>query len=240
MAIHPRRQIPAHTPAGIGIQNRRQVHKLGFQADVGEISDPDDIGSIRGATIDQIGIDRIWMMGIGGVDKMSFQVAQQRLFSHDPKDPLMVDLPSRSLQSMGHPPIAIAWKIQNHLFYGIAQRHCFRQLRWLDGAVLPLIVPGTIDLQQLAEMTNGKGQLLLARVFNYRMSLLKGSLPNAFFSSAFSRASCPQKRSSSAIFASAVGGSEVAGGRKASSPRWSYSFLQRETTLGATLCSRQI
>jgi len=68
-------------------------------------------------------------------------------------------------------------------------------------------------------MTDGKGQLLLARVLDYRMSLLKGSLPNAFFSSVFSKASCPQKRSNSAIFASAVGGALVAGGRKASSPR---------------------
>ena len=46
------------------------------------------------------------------------------------------------------------------------------------------IVPGAIDLQQLTEMTDGKGQLLLACVLNYRMSRFMGSLPNAFFSSA--------------------------------------------------------
>src|SRR5258708_18035475 len=87
-------------------------------------------------------------------------------------------------------------------------------------------------------MTNGYGQLLLACVCNYRMSLLQGSLPNDFLSSAFSKASCPQKRSSSAIFASADAGYELDGGKKASSPRCSYSFLQRETTLEARLCSR--
>jgi hypothetical protein len=120
---------------------------------------------------------------------------------------------------MGHPTIAIACKVENNLFNSITQCYLFGLLGWLDDAVLSGIIPGAIDLQQLTEMTNGYGQFLLARVFDYRMSLLKGSLPNAFFSSAFSKASCPQKRSNSAILASAVGGSELAGGRKASSPR---------------------
>jgi len=51
------------------------------------------------------------------------------------------------------------------------------------------------------------------------MSLFKGSLPNAFFNKAFSNANCPQKRSSSAIFASAEAGSEFDAGKNASSPR---------------------
>jgi len=68
-------------------------------------------------------------------------------------------------------------------------------------------------------MTNGKGQLRLACLLNYDMPLFKGSLPNAFFNSAFSKANCPQKRSNSAIFASVVGGSELDEGRNASSPR---------------------
>src|SRR6266496_2107336 len=132
---------------------------------------------------------------------------------------LMVHFPSISLQGMGHPTIAIAWKVQNDFLYAVTQRNLFGPLGWLNQDVLLGIVPGAIDLQQLTEMTDRKGQLLLARVFNYRMSLLKGSLPNAFFSSVFSRANCPQKRSSSAILASAEGASGETGGRKASSPR---------------------
>src|SRR6266581_5028733 len=120
---------------------------------------------------------------------------------------------------MGHSTIAIAGKIQDELLYRITQRHRFSPLRWLDRDMLSGIVPGAIDLQQLTEMTDGNGQLLLTCLLDYRMSLFKGSLPNAFFSSAFSKASCPQKRSSSAIFASADGASEVDEGRKASSPR---------------------
>src|SRR6266516_1058383 len=131
----------------------------------------------------------------------------------------MVHLPSISLQGMGHPTIAIAGKVQDDFLYRITQRHLFGPLGWLNQDVVFAIVPGAIDLQQLAEMANGKGLLLLACAIDYRMSLFKGSLPNAFFSSAFSKASCPQKRSSSAILASADGASEVDGGRKASSPR---------------------
>ncbi len=112
---------------------------------------------------------------------------------------------------MSDPTIPIAWKLQDNLFYGIAQGDCFSLLSWLNGNTLLGIVPSTIDLQQLAEMTDGYGLLLLTRVLNHRMPLFKGSLPNAFFSRAFSSASCPQNRSSSAIFASALGGSEEAG-----------------------------
>ena len=52
------------------------------------------------------------------------------------------------------------------------------QLGWLDDDVLSSIVPGPIDLQHLTEMTDGNGQLRLACVLNYRMSLFKGSLPH--------------------------------------------------------------
>ncbi len=59
---------------------------------------------------------------------------------------------------------------------------------------------------QLAEMTERKGLLLLTCLLNYRMPpVLAGACPTLFSSLAFSRASCPQKRSSSAIFASADG-----------------------------------
>ena len=123
----------------------------------------------------------------------------------------MVDDPARPLERMSNAPIAIAWKVQDDLFDRIAQRYRFSLLRWLNDGMLSVIVPSAIDLQQLAETTDGNGQLLLASVLDHRMPLFKGSLPNAFFSSAFSRANCPQKRSNSAIFASADGGSELTG-----------------------------
>src|SRR5439155_13476808 len=103
---------------------------------------------------------------------------------------------------MGHPTIAIACKIQDDFLDGITQCNFFGPLGWRNLNMVPLIVPSAIDLQQLTEVTNGKGLLLLTCLINYRMSLLKGSLPNAFFSSVFSKANCPQNRSNSAILAS--------------------------------------
>ena len=47
---------------------------------------------------------------------------------------------------------------------------------------------------------------------------VEGKLAQRFFSSVFSKANCPQKRSNSAIRASADGTSEEPTGRKASSP----------------------
>ncbi len=46
---------------------------------------------------------------------------------------------------MSHPPIAIAWKIQNNLFYPLTSCHLLSPLGWLDEDVLPGRVPGAID-----------------------------------------------------------------------------------------------
>ncbi len=91
----------------------------------------------------------------------------------------MVHLPSGSLQRMRHAPIAIAWKVQHDPFDGITYRHRCFSLAEIGRSMLLVVVPGAIDLQQLAEAPDGKGLLLLARLVDYRVSLLKGSLPNA-------------------------------------------------------------
>jgi len=78
----------------------------------------------------------------------------------------MVHLPSISLQGMGHPTIAIACKVQDEFLYRITQRNLFSPLGWLSQDVSPGIVPSAIDLQQLTEVTNGKGLLLLTCLFN--------------------------------------------------------------------------
>src|SRR5437763_9433999 len=119
------------------------------------------------------------MARIRRMHKMPFDLTQQGFFAHDPKHSLMVHLPSISLQGMGHPAIAIAWKVQNDLFYGITQGHCFFQRGFHIWVVLPLVVPGTIDLQLLRETTDGNGEPRLTAVLDHRMPLVKGSLPNA-------------------------------------------------------------
>src|SRR6266550_4411244 len=105
--------------------------------------------------------------------------------------------------------------------FSLASRHATSSA-CLDGSTVTCCLAeyqARLTRPQLTEMTDGNGQLLLTCLLDYRISLFEGSLPNAFFSSAFSKAHCPQKRSSSAILASADGASDVAGGRKASSPR---------------------
>src|SRR6266566_2932642 len=93
----------------------------------------------------------------------------------------MVHLPSLSLQRMSHSAIAIACKIQDDLLSRITQRNLFSPLGWLNHHVLFAIVPGPIDLQQLAEMTSGNGQLLLTCLLDYRMSpVLAGACPTLF------------------------------------------------------------
>jgi hypothetical protein len=65
-------------------------------------------------------------------------------------------------------------------------------------------------------------------------------LPEPFFRISFSRASLPQKRSSSAILASrASSREEGCFSVKAPSPLFSYSLRHLESTLSERLCSRQ-
>jgi hypothetical protein len=84
----------------------------------------------------------------------------------------MIHLPSRSLQGVGHPSIAIACKLQNEVFNGITQGHRFFLLGCINTVLLFRIVPGAIDFEQLAQTPDGKGLLLLACLFNDRMPLL--------------------------------------------------------------------
>lgn len=75
-------------------------------------------------------------------------------------------------------------------------------------------------------------------LLDHGLSLLDGSLLNAFFNTAFSQANCPQKRSNSATLASNASVAVGSFGVKAASPRVSYSRCQRQTMLAAKLCSR--
>ena len=61
-----------------------------------------------------------------------------------------------------------------------------------------------------------------------------------FFKIWFSRESCPQKRSNSAILASRASSPEGCFFVKTASPRASYSLRHLKSTLSERLCSRQI
>ena len=73
------------------------------------------------------------------------------------------------------------------------------------------------------------------------MPPLERYFPSPFFRISFSRASLPQKRSSSAILASkASSREEGCFSLKAASPLASYSLRHLSSTLSERLCSRQI
>ena len=75
--------------------------------------------------------------------------------------------------------------------------------------------------------------LQLKAMQGYNVLLVERCMPANFFKRAFSRASCPQKRSNSATFCSraAVGEASVCSlGQNAASPRWSYSYRQRKSS----------
>ncbi len=84
----------------------------------------------------------------------------------------MIHLPSGSLQSAGHPSIAIPWKFQNNAFNGITQGDRFFLLAGINAVMLFCIVPGAIDFEQLAKAPDGNGLLLLACLFNDGVPLL--------------------------------------------------------------------
>ena len=82
--------------------------------------------------------------------------------------------------------------------------------------------------------------MFLMHLFDHDMPLGDCMLFSDFFRIWFSRDSCPQKRSSSAILASRALSPEGRFSVNAASPRASYSYLHLKSTLSERLCSRQI
>ena len=82
--------------------------------------------------------------------------------------------------------------------------------------------------------------MFLTHSLDHGMPLGDCMLFSDFFRIWFSRESCPQKRSNSAILASRTSLPEGCFSVNVASPRASYSFLHLKSTLSERLCSRQI
>ena len=82
--------------------------------------------------------------------------------------------------------------------------------------------------------------MFLTHPLDHGVPLDECMLFSDFFKIRFSRESCPQKRSSSAILASRASSPEGCFSVKAVSPRASYSLRHLRSTLSERLCSRQI
>src|SRR5215831_17046224 len=189
--------MPAHTAAGKGIQNTGQVHKGAAQADIGQIGDPGLIRSREHSGCQHIGIDRKPMPRIGGLDDKAFlEMTQERLLAHDTQHSLVIDYPPQPMQGMGDTTIAVAWKLQDEVFNLIAQGHLLGIVFRLSET---LIIPASTDCKELTEALDRKFWMPLMCLCDHGMPLRDPMLCSAFFSTWFSRASCPQKRSSSAM-----------------------------------------
>ena len=81
--------------------------------------------------------------------------------------------------------------------------------------------------------------MFLTHPLDHGVPLDECMLFSDFFKIRFSRESCPQKRSSSAILASRASSPEGCFSVKAVSPRASYSLRHLRSTLSERLCSRQ-
>src|SRR3712207_9024216 len=77
--------MPAHTLAGVGVQDRRQVAEARGKPDVGDVGDPDLVESVY---LEVLGVDRVSaksMSRICGWHKAELWLTQKRLLSHDPQ-----------------------------------------------------------------------------------------------------------------------------------------------------------
>src|SRR5215207_4188379 len=178
------------------------------------------------------------MSRVGGRHETALYLAQKRFLSHDPQDPLVVHHPSSPIELLGDPAIAITRELQNDPLNGVPQLDV--PLGFLFGG-RALVVPGATHTKQTAQLTLGDGRLV--RLFGLRdhgVPPLERYFPSPFFRISFSRASLPQKRSSSAILASrASSREEGCFSVEASSPLLSYSLRHLKSTLSERLCSRQ-
>src|SRR4029453_4579588 len=172
------------------------------------------------------------MPRVGSRHETAPDLAQQRLLTHDAQYPLVVDGPPLAAHHVGHPPVPIAGAVEQHLLDPPPPGPRCRVLRRLSLRLL--VPPAAADAQQRAHPPRRQlREGCLDRV-HQRVPLREARLLSPFFSAAFSSASCPQKRSNSAIRRCKASVPSASDGVNAASPRSAYSCRQRESTLLAS------
>src|SRR5215203_1495228 len=230
--------MPANAPAGVGIQDRRQVAEGFGQPDVGDVGDPGLVEPVEICVLDEVRVDPERVSRVGGWHKTAPDLTQERLLAHHPQHSLVIDFEASSVKLDGNPTVAVARELQDDPLYGISQIEVLPRL--LFGRHGLLVVPRAAHRKHTAQRALGNLWMALFEGGDHGMPPFERYFESPFFRSSFSKESLPQKRSSSATLASrASSREEGCFSVKASSPLLSYSLRHLKSTLSERLCSRQ-
>lgn len=107
--------------ARIQIKNRSQVHEAGADPDVGDVRDPDLVDAAHLTVLDEIGIDRQSMAGIGGTHKRAPRDRLQSELLHHATHSLLIHFETTAFQLALYPPVAVARKFLVNTFDLLSQ-----------------------------------------------------------------------------------------------------------------------
>jgi len=174
--------------AGIEIQNNCQVDEGHRDPNIREIRNPDLIDPGHHLVLDQVRIDGIGMIGVGGLNKSTASLDPQSPLSHDPLDLLVVHektLPTKLGRNL---PVPIPGKLFGNLLYPSCQRLFLRGILRRFGTV---IIAAPREVHELAPPRDGFEQVSV--VGKELPLLLDGPRVRckALFKNSFSRQALP-------------------------------------------------
>ncbi len=120
----PTEEGPADHAAREGIQHYGQIHKLGSQANVGDVGDPKLVDSRRGEVASQVRVNRQTVSRIGRRDHEGAPAyAQQIVLPHHPQHTLVIDRETLPLQFRRNSAVSVRRRFQSGFLHLIAQFH---------------------------------------------------------------------------------------------------------------------
>src|SRR5215471_5349228 len=200
-------QRPANHPTRKRIDDYRQIYKLGFQTNVGDVGDPEPVNPAQFHLALQVRIYLTVVVGIRGHHELSFPNAQQVILTHDPPHAVRPHLPALPFQFGCDPGPTVAGPLQCSPLDGVTQVHVP-----IPSSALSLIQPveaGAAHAAQLHHALYRQSPLRLDFLFDLpadrgfplsacsiRCSSMRCKQP---FKKSISRACWPTFRSNSAI-----------------------------------------
>jgi hypothetical protein len=144
-AVHVSREAPANALTRISIEQARQIHKTLRQTHIGQIGDPALIERFNRKLFDQVAVDWLTVLRIGGMNKARLALAHQPGLLHHSFDTLVINLPPVALERFGHAAISISSKVFAQLLQLLGQRLIPILLRSRTSV---LILPLSVDVEE--------------------------------------------------------------------------------------------
>ena len=132
-----------------GVEDHSDVGEANRDRDIGDVGDPQPVGSVDDHVFGSIGEDRLVVIAVGRCDIASADSRLQTVLAHKAFNLLVIDDPALLSQSRANPPRAVALKLLTD------GRDCFDDCGGVGRRRRGVVVGRTADSHQPASFSDG-------------------------------------------------------------------------------------